>query len=112
MERVSELHRLPRIVILGAGYGGIVTAVRLQKELNYNEADVTLVHEHDYHTIATRLCLPAGGSFDPKHAKVDILCSRWSFGKEDYGRSNGCMARRRSGVDDVRSAAFGSGLRI
>ena len=38
---------IPKIVILGAGYGGILTAQRLQKELNYNEADVTLVNRHD-----------------------------------------------------------------
>ena len=67
------MNRLPRIVILGAGYGGIVTAIRLQKELNYNEADVTLVNKHDYHYITTNLHMPAAGTDDPKNARINIL---------------------------------------
>lgn len=67
------MNRLPRIVILGAGYGGIVTAIRLQKELNYNEADVTLVNKHDYHYITTHLHMPAAGTDDPKNARINIL---------------------------------------
>jgi NADH dehydrogenase len=67
------MSRIPRIVILGAGYGGIVTAIRLQKELNYNEADVTLVNKHDYHYITTHLHMPAAGTDNPKNARVNIL---------------------------------------
>ncbi|SEC66547.1 NAD(P)/FAD-dependent oxidoreductase [Paenibacillus sp. GP183] len=67
------MSRIPRIVILGAGYGGIVTAIRLQKELNYNEADVTLVNKHDYHYITTHLHMPAAGTDNPENARVDIL---------------------------------------
>jgi NADH dehydrogenase len=67
------MSRIPRIVILGAGYGGIVTAIRLQKELNYNEADVTLVNKHDYHYITTDLHMPAAGTGDPEKARVNIL---------------------------------------
>lgn len=67
------MNRIPRIVILGAGYGGLVTAIRLQKELNYNEADVTLVNKHDYHYITTHLHMPAAGTDTPKNARVNIL---------------------------------------
>lgn len=67
------MSKLPKIVILGAGYGGIITAIRLQKELNYNEADVTLVNKHDYHYITTHLHMPAAGTDDPKNARVNIL---------------------------------------
>jgi NADH dehydrogenase len=67
------MSRIPRIVILGAGYGGVVTALRLQKELNYNEADVTLVNKHDYHYITTHLHMPAAGTDHPKNAKINIL---------------------------------------
>lgn len=67
------MSRIPRIVILGAGYGGIITAIRLQKELNYNEADVTLVNKHDYHYITTHLHMPAAGTDHPKNAKINIL---------------------------------------
>lgn len=66
------MSRIPRIVILGAGYGGIVTAIGLQKELNYNEADVTLVNKHDYHYMTTHLHMPAAGTDNPENARVDI----------------------------------------
>jgi NADH dehydrogenase len=59
-------------VILGAGYGGIVTAIGLQKELNYNEADVTLVNKHDYHFITTHLHMPAAGTDNPENARIEI----------------------------------------
>ncbi|RTE08818.1 NAD(P)/FAD-dependent oxidoreductase [Paenibacillus whitsoniae] len=67
------MSRIPRIVILGAGYGGILAAIRLQKELNYNEADVTLVNKHDYHYITTHLHMPAAGTDNPENARVNIL---------------------------------------
>jgi NADH dehydrogenase len=66
------MSRIPRIVILGAGYGGIVTAIRLQKHLNYNEADVTLVNKHDYHYITTHLHMPAAGTDNPENSRVNI----------------------------------------
>lgn len=69
----SVMSRTPRIVILGAGYGGLMTALRLQKELNYNEADVTLVNKHDYHYFTTHLHMPAAGTDDPNNARVSIL---------------------------------------
>lgn len=63
---------IPKIVILGAGYGGILTAQRLQKELNYNEADVTLVNRHDYHYITTSLHMPAAGTDSIENTRVSI----------------------------------------
>ncbi|MFD2117688.1 NAD(P)/FAD-dependent oxidoreductase [Paenibacillus yanchengensis] len=63
---------IPKIVILGAGYGGVLTALRLQKELNYNEADVTLVNKHDYHYFTTHLHMPAAGTDNPENARVNI----------------------------------------
>ena len=67
------MSNIPKIVILGAGYGGMLTALRLQKELNYNEADVTLVNKHDYHYITTHLHMPAAGTDNPENARVSIL---------------------------------------
>lgn len=66
------MNRIPKIVILGAGYGGILTAQRLQKTLNYNEADVTLVNKHDYHYITTSLHIPAAGTGSPESSRVNI----------------------------------------
>ncbi|PWV92455.1 NADH dehydrogenase FAD-containing subunit [Paenibacillus cellulosilyticus] len=66
------MSNIPKIVILGAGYGGVLTALRLQKQLNYNEADVTLVNKHDYHYITTHLHMPAAGTDNPENARVSI----------------------------------------
>ena len=66
------MSNIPKIVILGAGYAGILTALRLQKELNYNEADVTLVNKHDYHYFTTHLHMPAAGTDKPENARVNI----------------------------------------
>lgn len=49
-----------------------MTALRLQKQLNYNEADVTLVNKHDYHYFTTHLHMPAAGTDSPENARVSI----------------------------------------
>lgn len=66
------MSNIPKIVILGAGYAGVLTALRLQKELNYNEADVTLVNKHDYHYFTTQLHMPAAGTEKPENTRVNI----------------------------------------
>jgi len=63
---------LPKILILGAGYGGLMTAVRLEKLLNYNEAEVTLVNKHDYHYFTTWLHEPAAGTMDPDKCRIGL----------------------------------------
>ncbi|RDU38799.1 NAD(P)/FAD-dependent oxidoreductase [Neobacillus piezotolerans] len=45
----------PHIVILGAGYGGLVTTKKLEKLLRSGEATVTLINKHSYHYITTQL---------------------------------------------------------
>lgn len=62
----------PKILILGAGYGGLLTTLQLQKKLNYNEAEVTLVNKHNYHYITTWLHEPAAGTASADHARVDL----------------------------------------
>ncbi|MBL2480651.1 FAD-dependent oxidoreductase, partial [Klebsiella pneumoniae] len=47
--------KTPKIVVLGAGYGGMITTVRLQKALSVNEAEITLVNNNSYHYQATWL---------------------------------------------------------
>ncbi|ARF70426.1 FAD-dependent oxidoreductase [Paenibacillus larvae subsp. pulvifaciens] len=64
--------RIPKIVIIGAGYGGIVTAINLQKKLNSNEADVVLINKHDYHYITTQLHMPAAGTDHVDNSRVAI----------------------------------------
>ncbi len=63
---------VPKIVILGAGYGGLMTAKELAKELNENEADIKLVNQNDYHYITTKLHEPAAGTAHHDHARVSI----------------------------------------
>ncbi len=60
----------PNIVILGAGYGGIMTTVRLQKELKAEDANITLVNKNDYHYQTTWLHESSAGTLH--HDKVRI----------------------------------------
>ncbi|WP_080875103.1 NAD(P)/FAD-dependent oxidoreductase [Oceanobacillus timonensis] len=62
----------PHIVILGAGYGGIMTAVKLQKQLRQNEAEITLVHKYDYHFQASCLHENAAGTLHQDRSKIKI----------------------------------------
>ncbi|MZP30654.1 FAD-dependent oxidoreductase [Heliobacterium undosum] len=72
----------PRILILGAGYAGLMTAVRLQKALRKGEADITLVNKHNYHYQTTllheiaagtgeegRVCLPIQNVIDTRRIR-------------------------------------------
>lgn len=63
----------PRIVILGAGYGGMMTAAQLVKKLSANDADITLVNKHNYHYQTTWLHEAAAGTID--HDRVRMLIS-------------------------------------
>lgn len=62
----------PKIVILGAGYGGIITAVRLQKKLRANEAEVTLVNKNEYHYQSTALHESSAGTLHHDRTRVKI----------------------------------------
>lgn len=63
---------LPKIVVLGAGYGGLMTLKRLQKELHYNEAEIILVNPNSYHYITTKLHEPAAGTAHLRYARVEL----------------------------------------
>lgn len=68
----DETVNKPSIVILGAGYGGMITTVNLQKMLGQNEARITLVNKHDYHYQTTWLHESAAGTLEPNQARIDI----------------------------------------
>ena len=53
-----------KIVVLGAGYAGLATVVRLQKELGFQDADITLINKNEYHYEATWLHETAAGSIN------------------------------------------------
>jgi NADH dehydrogenase len=63
---------IPRILILGAGYGGMMSAVRLTKELGLNEAEITLVNKHNYHYQTTWLHEPAAGTLHHDRTRMPI----------------------------------------
>lgn len=63
----------PRIVILGAGYGGMMTTVQLTKKLGVNDAHITLVNKHNYHYQTTWLHESAAGTIH--HDRVRMLIS-------------------------------------
>ncbi|NRD76392.1 NAD(P)/FAD-dependent oxidoreductase [Bacillus sp. BRMEA1] len=64
--------RKPKIVILGAGYGGLMTAVRLQKHVGVNEADIVLVNKNDYHYETTWLHEASAGTLHHDKVRYDI----------------------------------------
>ncbi|RST58909.1 NAD(P)/FAD-dependent oxidoreductase [Siminovitchia terrae] len=64
--------RKPKIVVLGAGYGGLMTVTRLQKQLGSNDADIVLVNRNDYHYETTWLHEASAGTLSPDQVRYDI----------------------------------------
>jgi len=62
----------PNIVVLGAGYGGLITTVKLQKSLGANQANITLVNKHDYHYQSTWLHESAAGTLHHDRVRIPI----------------------------------------
>lgn len=62
----------PDILILGAGYGGIMTAVNLQKQLGVDDANITLVNKHTYHYQTTWLHENAAGTLHHDKTRIPI----------------------------------------
>jgi NADH:ubiquinone reductase (H+-translocating) len=62
----------PKIVVLGAGYGGLMTVTRLQKMVGVNEADITLVNKNDYHYETTWLHEASAGTLHHDRVRYPI----------------------------------------
>lgn len=60
------------IVILGAGYGGLLSALTARKYLNSNEAYVTVVNQFPTHQIITELHRLAGGTISEKAISLPL----------------------------------------
>lgn len=71
MEVMREMKK-PNIVILGAGYGGMMTTVKLQKTLGIDQANLTLVNKHDYHYQTTWLHENAAGTLHHDRTRIAI----------------------------------------
>lgn len=72
IKRVVIRVRKPKIVVLGAGYGGMITTVRLQKLLSVNEAEITLVNNNSYHYQTTWLHENAAGTLHHDKTRLNI----------------------------------------
>ncbi|MDL4842285.1 NAD(P)/FAD-dependent oxidoreductase [Aquibacillus rhizosphaerae] len=62
----------PKIVVLGAGYAGMMTTKRLTQKLKPEEADIVLVNKHNYHYQTTWLHEVAAGTIDQNRSRIMI----------------------------------------
>ena len=62
-----------KIVILGAGYGGVHAAKKLSKKYKKNDSvQITLIDKNPFHTLMTELHEIAGGRVEPESVMVDL----------------------------------------
>src|SRR6056297_871984 len=62
-----------KIVILGAGYGGVHAAKKLNKKFKKDDSvEVTLINKTPYHTLLTELHEVAGKRVSPDNIKVNL----------------------------------------
>ncbi len=62
----------PTILVLGAGYGGLSTVVRLQKQLGADQANVVLINKNEYHYESTWLHEASAGTLSPEQVRYNI----------------------------------------
>src|SRR5690606_38912939 len=62
----------PKVVVLGAGYAGLVTVRQLTKKLSPEEAEIVLINKHNYHYESTWLHEVAAGTINPNQARFMI----------------------------------------
>nr|WP_255247393.1 NAD(P)/FAD-dependent oxidoreductase [Paucisalibacillus globulus] len=66
------MNNKPRIVVLGAGYAGMMTTKRLIKNLSPEEAEIILVNKHNYHYQTTWLHELAAGTINQNQVRIMI----------------------------------------
>src|SRR5438067_10235387 len=57
-----------RILILGGGFGGVYTALNLERTLRADQAEITLVSRDNYFLMAPLLFEAGSGVLEPRHA--------------------------------------------
>ncbi|MEJ2579841.1 MAG: FAD-dependent oxidoreductase, partial [Kineosporiaceae bacterium] len=70
--RRARSSRPPKILILGGGYVGLYTALRLQSRLRRDEAEITVVEPRSYMTYQPFLPEASAGSLSPRHVVVPL----------------------------------------
>lgn len=61
-----------KVVILGGGYGGLMTAVTLQKKVHPSRIEIYLVNKNDYHYFTTKVHEAGAGTVNPESIKLPI----------------------------------------
>jgi NADH:ubiquinone reductase (H+-translocating) len=62
----------PRILVVGGGYVGMYTALRLKRRLRDDEATITVVDAQSYMTYQPFLPESAAGNLEPRHVVVPL----------------------------------------
>lgn len=62
-----------RIVVLGAGYGGVIAAQTLHKRLKkHDDVEIVLIDQNNYHTMLTELHEVAGNRVEPGSVRISL----------------------------------------
>ncbi|MBG0822224.1 NAD(P)/FAD-dependent oxidoreductase [Planomonospora sp. ID91781] len=89
------MSHIPRILIVGGGYVGMYTALRLQRRLRRGEARVTVVDADSYMTYQPFLPEAAAGNIEPRHVVVPLrrvlhrceIVNGWAVGVDLQART-------------------------
>ena len=64
---------MKKIVVLGGGYAGVLTAKKLAKKFKKNkDVQITLIDKQSYHTMLTELHEVAAGRVDEESIRMDL----------------------------------------
>ena len=90
------------IVILGAGYGGLLAATTIRKYLNKDQAKVTVVNQYPTHQTITELHRLAAGNVGEGHVAISLekeCDTLYSFGRKTPNNflNGGFVAEKRNG---------------
>lgn len=72
MPRDRNDARPPHVLIVGGGYVGLYTALRLQRRLRRGEAEITVVEPRPYMTYQPFLPEAGAGNLEPRHVVVPL----------------------------------------
>ena len=76
-----QVQAAPRVVILGGGYGGIYTAMELQKAARRGQIELSIVSRDNYSLFQPMLSEVVSGNIEPPHILNPIrrLCPFTNF---------------------------------
>src|SRR5271165_4699492 len=98
MEQIATKPQRPRVVIVGAGFGGLAAAKRLAK----GPLDVTIIDRRNYHLFQPLPYQVATARFPPRTSPGRSAAS--SPGTRTSGSCSQLFSHRRASADDRRRA--------